>query len=224
MKKQYAIRTLKYFAGLLLVALGVSLSIKSDLGVSPISSIPYSFTYIWGIEMGRATIMFYAVLVLAQLLLLRKKFKPHYLLQIAASFVFGYFITFCDTLIERIPVGDNMTIRIVLLILSCIILPLGLHIYIPANIVNLAPEGLMKVISDLTHLNFSTVKIIFDSLCVVVSLALCLAFTKTLGSVGAGTIVAALLVGINLSLISKISSKILIYKTNRKKRALLYIE
>ena len=64
-----------YFIGLFIMTIGIALSVKSNLGVSPVSSIPYTMTCIWGIEMGKATIIFHIVLVFIQFLLLRKNFK-----------------------------------------------------------------------------------------------------------------------------------------------------
>ena len=54
-----------YFIGLFVMTIGIALSVKSNLGVSPVSSIPYTMTCVWGIEMGKATILFHIVLVLA---------------------------------------------------------------------------------------------------------------------------------------------------------------
>ena len=61
-----------YFIGLFIMTIGIALSVKSNLGVSPVSSIPYTMTCVWGIEMGKATILFHIVLVVIQILLLRK--------------------------------------------------------------------------------------------------------------------------------------------------------
>ena len=39
-EENYAIRFLVYIVGLFIMTLGISLSVKSNLGVSPVSSIP----------------------------------------------------------------------------------------------------------------------------------------------------------------------------------------
>lgn len=85
-----------YFAGLFIMTAGIAFSVKSDLGVSPVSSIPYTLTCVWGIEMGKATILFHVGLVLLQILLLRKDFKAISLLQIVIGVIFGYFTTLCN--------------------------------------------------------------------------------------------------------------------------------
>ncbi len=57
------VRFLVYVTGFLIMTLGIAISVKSDLGVSPVSSIPYTMTCVWGIEMGKATILFHVGLV-----------------------------------------------------------------------------------------------------------------------------------------------------------------
>lgn len=41
------------------MTIGIALSVKSNLGVSPVSSIPYTMTCVWGIEMGKASISYW---------------------------------------------------------------------------------------------------------------------------------------------------------------------
>ena len=68
-------RVFNYLLGLWFITLGIGFSIKSNLGATPVSSIPYTLNLIWGIEIGKATIIFHAVLVLIELILLGKDFK-----------------------------------------------------------------------------------------------------------------------------------------------------
>ena len=83
MSKDKTIKNIfQYFGGFLIMTLGIALSVKSDLGVSPVSSIPYTITCVIGLEMGKATILFHVFLVLFQILILRKQFKIKNLLQI----------------------------------------------------------------------------------------------------------------------------------------------
>ena len=82
MKGSQKKRLLLYFLGLFIMTAGVAISVKSNLGVSPVSSIPYTLTCVWGIEMGKATILFHGVLVLLQICILRRRFQVKNLLQI----------------------------------------------------------------------------------------------------------------------------------------------
>lgn len=201
--KNMKVRIPMYFVGLFIMTVGIALSVKSNLGVSPVSSIPYTMTCVWGIEMGKATIIFHAALVLIQILILRKRFKPINLLQIVVGIVFGYFTTFCNYLATYLPSTDNMVMRIVLMLVSTVFIAVGIFFYLPADLIPLAGEGVMQAVSDVTKIEFSKVKIGFDCSMVVISVITCLICIHSLGSVGVGTVIAAFLVGFNLGRVNK---------------------
>ena len=189
------------------MTIGIALSVKSNLGVSPVSSIPYTMTCVWGIEMGKATILFHIVLVLIQILLLRKNFKPVQWLQVLIGVVFGYFTTFCNYLVSFLPTPENLGIRIVMVLASTVFVALGIFLYLPANLIPLAGEGCMQAVSSVTHVEFSKVKIGFDCNMVLISAVTCLSLLHTLGSVGAGTIIAAVLVGTLVGILNRAFGK-----------------
>ena len=201
--KHLEVRIPMYFIGLFIMTIGVALSVKSNLGVSPVSSIPYTITCVWGIEMGKATILFHIVLVLLQILLLRKKFKPIQLLQVLVGIVFGYFTTFCNYMVSFLPSPENLGIRIFMLLLSTVVIAFGIFLYLPADLIPLAGEGCMQAVSSVTHVEFSKVKICFDCTMVLVSAITCLTLLHSLGSVGIGTIVAAILVGVIVGIFTR---------------------
>lgn len=199
-----AVRCIIYFFGLLIMTLGVAVSVKSDLGVSPVSSIPYTMTCVWGIEMGKATIVFHAALVLVQVILLRRGFRIKNLLQIPVGVLFGYMTTFSNHLMTFLPDPGNIYIRLGMVVISTVLVAIGLFFYVPADIIPLAGEGVMLAISKVADKAFSTVKIAFDVTMVVISLITCLILIHSLGSVGIGTVIAAVMVGMVLKLITKL--------------------
>ena len=196
-EENYAIRFLVYIVGLFIMTLGISLSVKSNLGVSPVSSIPYTITCITGLEMGKATILFHIVLVVMQILILRKAFQMKNLLQVVVGVIFGYFTTFSNYLFSFLPTPEHM-----MMLGSTVLIAVGIFFYLPADIVPLAGEGAMKAVSDTTHIAFNKVKVGFDISMVIISLISCLVALGTLGSVGVGTIIAAVLVGSVLGVIT----------------------
>lgn len=201
--KNMKVRIPMYFVGLFIMTIGIALSVKSNLGVSPVNSIPYTMTCVWGIEMGKATIIFHAALVFIQILILRKRFKPINLLQVVVGIVFGYFTTFCNYLATYLPSTDNMVMRIVLMLVSTVFIAVGIFFYLPVDLIPLAGEGVMQAVSDVTKIEFSKVKIGFDCSMVVISVITCLICIHSLGSVGVGTVIAAFLVGFNLGRVNK---------------------
>lgn len=203
--EKITVRLVSYFFGLFLMTIGIALSVKSNLGVSPVSSIPYTATCVWGFEMGKATIVFHAVLVLIQIILLRKNFRIINLLQIIVGIIFGYFTTFCNWGVAEIFPGSvsNLFVRVAMILVSTVFIALGIFFYMPANIIPLAGEGVMMAISFVAKIKMHRAKILFDVTMVTVSLVTCIFLLHGMGSVGAGTIMAAILVGINLGVLNK---------------------
>lgn len=202
-EKNMKTRLILYVIGLFIMTLGISMSVKSNLGVSPVSSIPYTITCVFGLEMGKATILFHAVLVFLQVLILRCNFELKNLLQVVVGILFGYFTTFSNYLFSFLPTPENIAVRLLMMLGSTVLIAVGIFFYLPANIVPLAGEGAMKAISQVSGIVFSTVKMAFDISMVAVSLITCLLMLHSFGSVGIGTVIAAVLVGAILGQINK---------------------
>ncbi len=205
--KNLKIRLPMYFIGLFIMTVGIAFSVRSDLGVSPVSSPPYTLTVVWNVEMGMATFLFHVALVLLQILLLRRKYKPKNLLQLAVGVVFGLFTTFCNSLVMMIPIPDILPFRIIMLAVSIVIVAIGFFLSVPADIMPLAGEGTMLAISQVTGFKFSNVKIGFDVSVSVISLVICLITVHNPGSVGIGTVVSAVLTGAALGVITRVFGK-----------------
>lgn len=200
MTKRFSI----YILGLYLMTIGIGLSLKSDLGVSPISSIPYTITLILGIEMGKATILLHIILILLQIVISGKDFKMKNLSQLAVAFIFGYFTTFSNYLMTFLPTPETYALRMLFLLVSVVFVAGGIFLYLPADIMPLAGEGAMQAVSQKTKIVFPKVKVSFDTLMVLISGLSCWFALHSLGSVGSGTIISALLVGTVLSFIMKL--------------------
>ena len=67
MKKTIYYRILFYAAGLLLLALGLTLNTKAGLGVSAIISVSYSISLIFSYNFGNTTLALYGYFVVIQL-------------------------------------------------------------------------------------------------------------------------------------------------------------
>lgn len=53
-------RLICYFVGLFIMTAGIAISVKSNLGVSPVSSIPYTVTRCWGWKWAKQRFYFTA--------------------------------------------------------------------------------------------------------------------------------------------------------------------
>ena len=68
-------RYLTLLAGFSIMAFGVAFSIKSELGTSPVSSVPYALSIFTPLTVGQTTIAFNCTLIFLQILLLRRRFR-----------------------------------------------------------------------------------------------------------------------------------------------------
>lgn len=195
-------RFMIYILGLLILSFGIALSIRTGLGVAPVSSIPYTLSKITGVSVGLTTTAFYWFCVLLQLFILKKDFKVRHLLQLIFAYAFGLF-TDMSLFFTRNLVIDLYPVRLLFLALSLILIALGVFTVVLTDFVLNAPDGLVKTISERWNIKFSRVKSTFDILCVVTSVILSLSFTSGISGLREGTIISALSIGGLIGFISK---------------------
>lgn len=188
-------RLLVYCLGLFLMALGVSFSVKSDLGVSPVNSIPYVVSLMTGIEQGICVTVIFIGFIGLQFLILLDKFKLRSLLQIIASSIFGYFITTANRLTAGIPECGNYPMRLVYLAISMVLVTIGVALYLKPNLIPLPGEGVMQALVARFGIKFPNAKTGFDTFMVVFAAVLSLIYFHRLNGVREGTIIAAVGVG-----------------------------
>jgi len=195
-------RFMTYILGLLILSFGIALSIRTGLGVAPVSSIPYTLSKIFGVSVGLTTTAFYWFCVLLQLFILQKDFKVRHLLQLIFAYAFGLF-TDMSLFFTRNLVIDLYPVRLLFLALSLILIAFGVFTVVLTDVVLNAPDGLVKTISERWNIKFSRVKSTFDILCVVTSIILSLSFTGGISGLREGTIISALAIGVLIGFFSK---------------------
>ena len=78
-----------YTLGMLVLALGLTLNTKTGLGVSPIISVAFGVSEIWGLNFGDLTFLLYGLFVAGQIALRRGRGWLTDLLQLPLSLVFS---------------------------------------------------------------------------------------------------------------------------------------
>lgn len=201
-KRVIFIKYLIFVSGLFLSALGIAFSKQGDLGMSTVSSAPYVMSLKFtSITFGTWSAIFNILFVIGQIVLLRSSFKPVQLLQIPFSFLFGLFTDFGVWLVSALPT-PNYAVRAILVLIGIAVLSLGISLAVVADVMYNSGEGLVKAISDVSGKKFGNIKIAFDLSMVLIAVILSLVFFKEIRGVREGTIVAALLTGCIVKLIS----------------------
>lgn len=176
------------------MALGIALSVEANLGLSPISCMPYIFSLQFLPSFGILTVLLNAVFVLMQIAILRKKYHWIQLIQLPAVFIFGYFIDLCLVLASGLNV-PSYAWQLFWCLLSCVVLAFGVFLQVHSKLTYLPGEGLVVVIADTVQKEFGKVKIVFDSTLVVLGIISSLVLTEQLVGVREGTVISALSVG-----------------------------
>ncbi len=201
-------RLLLYLAGLFIMAFGVSASIMSNLGVSPIDTIPYVTSEILKIDMGICTTAIFTCYVLLQILLLGRKFPKRNILQIAVSAVSGAFISITNRLAAAIlPEATGYGIQLCYVVLSMALLGFGIFLYVETDIMSLPAEGVAQALAIRAKRPMSTMKIFFDWSVVAVSAVLSICFLKEFRGIREGTLIAAFGVGLFIKLYTRCFQK-----------------
>lgn len=184
-----------YCLGLFLMALGVSFSVKSNLGVSPVNSIPYVVSLITGIEQGKCVTAIFCSFILIQILILLKDFNPKNLLQIIGSTVFGYFVTAANQLTQGVPECTNYFMQLCYLFISMVVVAIGVALYLKPNLLSLPAEGVMEALVQKFGIKFPNAKTGCDTAMVVIAAVLSFVSFHELRGVREGTLIAALGIG-----------------------------
>ncbi len=183
------------FIGLLAMALGVAVAVKSNLGVSPISSVPYVVSLITDFTIGELTIIMHFILMAFQLVLLRRRFPKVQLLQLPVGIAFGYMIDLFMFLLSGYA-AQTYAERCGLCVFSLILLGFGVFCEVKADVAMLPGEGFVSALTTVTGIHFSRNKVIVDASLVAISVLISFVYCASLQGVREGTIAAAIAVGI----------------------------
>ena len=199
---QFVIRVAIYCLGLFLLAMGVALSVNSNLGVSPVNSLPYVVSQIIGVQLGSCVTVVFCFYILLQIMILRKEFNPINLLQIAFSTIFGYFVEFAKMLVGDFAIPTYAG-KLVMLAISIVFIALGILLYMDVEMVPMPMEGLTSCLAKKLGKPFPTVKTVVDCIVVGTGVVLCFVFLGGLDGIREGTIITAVVTGKLIAVLRK---------------------
>ena len=193
-------RFITYIIGLFILALGVSVSINANLGVSPVSALGYILSRIFpAVSIGTFINITFAFFLVIQILVLKRRFKVFMLTQLVSSTIFGLFVDLTNWIIGdfRIPTYAG---QLFMLVISIVMVALGIILFVDARITPLPLEGMILAITRVVSREsifkkFHVVKIIADCALVAASIILSLIFLHNVVGIREGTVITAVLVG-----------------------------
>lgn len=191
--KTTAARIVIYLLGIVMVSLGIILCKKSNLGISPISSIPYVLEGVVPFSFGTLTMMFHLVNIVLQMIVIRRLWDMKILLQVPVAFLFGRVIDFLQRLV--VFDGTALAVQLAALVFSIIFTALGMVCMINMNLVQNPPDGFVRQLSRKINVELGTVKVYYDISCVALSVGLGILCLHRVKGFGIATVVSAVFVG-----------------------------
>lgn len=195
---------------LFIMTIGVAVCVRSMLGSSVISVLPYVFqtagsqSLVPALTIGQYTYIMNAILVVGQICVLRKEFEWVQLFQLLVGFVFGSLIDLNMWLTAWLVPAD-LGSKALAQVVGCTILGIGIALEVRCGSVTMPGEGFPVAISRVTGVEFPKVKICVDVTLVLLGVAACYAFWGAWQwyIVGIGTLFAMFYVGFIVRLTGK---------------------
>ena len=187
-------RYLLLILAVMIQSAGIALVVKSLLGTSPISSLPYVLSLISPFTFGQTTFAVNMVFVVFELLMLRRDFPAVFWLQIPVTILFGFCIDFFMQLFAIVP--EAYALKLLLCLLGTALVALGVAGQGIADVLMLAGEGAVYVFARKTGIDFVKVKVGNDISLVAIAAIVSVLTIGTIEGIREGTLISALLTGI----------------------------
>lgn len=177
------------------MAVGLNFNTKAGLGVTPVLSMPYCCSQIYGISLGGAILLFYLLYILIQVVIRRMKSLRLDLMQLPLSFAFSWLMDFFDWAVAYDNALHSFFLNFAMLLLSVALTGIGASMTLNMRIIPNPADGAMQAVADRTGIETGTAKNIFDFRCIFITIGICLAAGEKITGVNIGTIVCMVGVG-----------------------------
>ena len=188
-------RVLIYCAGMAVLAVGLTLNTKAGLGVTPVLSLPFSSSKIFGISFGDAILIFYMLYVFMQLAIRKMRSWRYDWMQIPLSLAFSRLMNFLGWGISYDSDSHSFALNFIILLLSVALTGIGASMTLNMRLIPNPADGAVQALADRAGIKTGTAKNIFDSCCVLVTVAFCLISGAGLIGLHIGTVVSVIGVG-----------------------------
>ncbi len=197
MRREWFFRVFFYIIGLLVLALGITLNTKTNMGVSPLISVAFCVASLLKENVGDVTLIWYIVFVAVEIIchigLKRYRTILADILQIPLSIVFTRFMNLFSDVIPDMT-GSVVT-RGIFLVIAIALTGVGIGLTLNARLIPNPGDGIVQALSDCCGRKVSTVKNMLDAFCVLITVVISMVFAGKWIGIGVGTILAVIFVG-----------------------------
>lgn len=193
-KEKIAKQVFLVIIGQMILGVGVGLIIYANLGIDAFGVFHSGVSKTFNISFGMA--MFYeSLLALIVIFFIDRKYINF--ATIVSLFLVGFTADFTGNVLTNIlPANLNIALRLAMVLIGCIILGIGLNLYVLADLGVGALDAIAEIITDKTKFEYQVVKMANDLIFLAIGWLLG-------GHVGVATIITAVAIGPIIQLIRK---------------------
>lgn len=200
-------RLATFLLGVFLIAIGVALSVRADLGTAPIASLPAVLSFITPVSVGTYVMSLNVIFVVLQVLILRRKFPKFQFIQLPLAVAFGLFVDLAMYLTAWLEPASYLE-QWAWLVVSVVMLAVGVYVEMQPRLTYLPGNAIVFTIyTVLQNIRYGTIKTLVDSTLVLLAAIVSLTTMGGLYGVREGTVFSALTVGLLLRWISALHKR-----------------
>lgn len=177
------------FTGVLVLVIGVVIMTKINLGMAPYDGLIYNASIALNISYGLINISAGVILVLLQVLILRKEFKLVSLVQFIMLIFISFLMDFFMYTVFAFDFSNELSVRIPLFALSTVLIALGISLFMAAGLYSFPLETLMGIVYEKFRIRLVIVKWGFDGAFIALSYFLAKIAGLATTNIGLGTII-----------------------------------
>ena len=188
--------------GIALVCAGAAMGIIAALGQTTSTGTSYAIALALDIKVGNGLIILYCFFVLLQLVMLKRKFKPLFMIQIIPVVLHGWILNFF-----KYDFGPFLALnpqsygeRFAVYAIGVVLISIGFCCTKASGFANYPPDTFCALVAKRRNLKFGTVKLIVDFCYVGATLLICLVAGLGFGIVREGTVIFAVANGVLINL------------------------
>ena len=188
--------------GIALVCAGAAMGIIAALGQTTSTGTSYAIALALDIKVGNGLIILYCFFVLLQLVMLKRKFKPLFMIQIIPVVLHGWILNFF-----KYDFGPFLALnpqsyveRFAVYAIGVVLISIGFCCTKASGFANYPPDTFCALVAKRRNMKFGTVKLIVDFCYVGATLLICLVAGLSFGSVREGTVIFAAANGVLINL------------------------
>lgn len=180
--------------GVFMMSFGGVFCVKSQIGLAPATVVPYVLSCVFPFSFGTFTAVMNVMLVLLQVIILRRNFKVWQCLQFAVAVLFGVAVDVGTWALQGLQVTTYIG-KWICSIFGAVLIALGIALEILSESVPAPADSAVRVISQASGRSFAFVKTAYDCALVAVAIVISRVALGNITAVREGTLFLAFFTG-----------------------------